>query len=271
MEVIKMTVGIDFTSAWTSVGTATAKTQLGGDLTLPAWARNIWGIMPQGILNVITAAETMILACLLESDDFSVAPFECLAAPEGATLGASGGGHYQGRQEKYAVGCPVAGGSRLRVYGQALVANTAAPVMGAGVVVSDQNPGHVQKHAKLGTATTTGTTATADVAGTAYRIVGGSKITELLGILGGTTVAGGDALGGYLKFSSSEFLQNTPLKLPLNVIPTGLATLQIAFIDGVSRAPVSVGVRSPTTIQDYLYMPLAPGAAGNFISGVVYE
>jgi len=266
-----MTRGIEFTSAWTSIGTATTKTQLGNDVVFPAWATYLDAVMPQAILNTITAAESLIPACILESNDFRVAPFEVLGAPEGSTLGASGGGHFQGRQEKYAIGCPIKGGSRLSVYGQALVANTAAPVMGAGIVVSNEHPGHVQKHAKLGTATTTGTAATSDVAGTPYTIVDASRITELFGVVAMTTVAGGDALGGYIKYSSSEFVDSPPLKLPLNPIGTGLATLQISYIDGVSRAPVNVECKSPTRIADYLYMPLAPGAAGNFVSGVIYE
>lgn len=263
-------IGIEHTG-FTGLGTGTTKTQLGGaDVVLPAWAKSVLAILPNVTIDVPTAAESVITNCVLESDDFPVSPFEVLNAPIGAVLGATTG-TFAAKTEKYAVGAPCKGGDRLRVYGTALVANTAAPTMGCGVVVSDMMPGHKPQHAKLGTLTSSGTTATSDVAGTAYQFVGGRRIKELIGVFGHTTVAAASAVNGYIKYSSSEFIQSTPLKLPLNPISAGLSTLVPTFIDGVSRAQVDVPISSPTRIQDYLYMGLAPTVAGNFVSGVVYE
>lgn len=260
-------------SGFTSLGTGTTKTKMGGaNVILPQWAKDLMAVLPVAAMDTPTAAQSLIAQCDLESDDVPIVPFQCLAAPTGAILGASGGAMFTGKAEKYGIGCPLNGGEQIAAYLTALVANTAAPYGGVGLVISNIPASHPQRHAKMGTLTSTGTTASTDVAGTRYNFSGGHRLLELFGVVAPGVVASADGIIGYLKYQSNEFLQSVPLKLPINPISGNLATLAISFIDGVSRAPVSVPVpTAQVNIQDYLYMGLAPAGAGNFVDGVVYE
>lgn len=261
--------GVDRVNA-TSLGTGTTKTLLGGaNLVLPDWARSIVRVKPIVNIDVPTVSESVIAKLILESDDFNVGPYEVLAAPISSCLGATIA-PFIAAPEEYPVNCPIEGG-QLKVYGQALVANTAAPVMSCSVTVSSAPPQGPQYFAKMGTLTNSGTTASTEVAGTQYQFSKGRKIVELFGALVPDTVAAADALSGYIRFNSSEFSHVAPAKLELNPCVGGLSTIFSTKIDGVSRQKVSIPVDpGQTNIQDYLYMDLAPAATGNFVSGVMF-
>ena len=257
----------------TSLGVAgTTKTLLsGGNLVLPGWARSIVAVIPQATIDVPTVQESVHSKLILESDDFRVGPFEVPCAPLSACLGATVGPSVS-KPERYLVNCPVNGGDQLKVYGQSLIANTAAAYMACSVVVSDQPPLGPQRFAKMGTLTSTGTTASTDVSGTQYSFSNCARIVELLGVVAPQALAAADAMIGYIRFNSSEFQFPTPLKLPFNPVPGGLSTIFSTKIDGVSRAPVSVPTNpGQVNIQDYLNMGLAPAGAGYFVSGVIFE
>jgi len=150
------------------------------------------------------------------------------------------------------------------------VSNTGALTTAMEIRISDQPPVFPQRHAKCGTLTSSGTTASSDVAGTAYQITGGSRIVELMGVFGHTTVAAASAVTGYFKFTSSEYRLSMPVKMMLDPVSTGLGTLQTTNPRN-TRSPVDIPIQSPATIQDYLYMGLAPTVAGNWVTGVIYE
>ena len=265
-----MTTGSDRVNA-TSLGTGTSKTLLGGGvLTLPDWAKNLVAVIPTVNIDVPTVGETVLAKLMLESDDFNVSPFEVLCSPLGACLGATVAPSVS-KPEKYVVNCPIDGG-KLSVYGQALVANTAAPLMSCVVIVSDTPPNKPQTYAKMGAITNTGIVATTEVAGTLFSFSAADRITELIGSFAPDTVAAADAFMGHIRFSSTEFAKVTPCKLELNPVPGGLSTIFPANIDGVSRQPVDIPVTpGQVNIQDYLYMDLAPAATGNWVSGVMYQ
>lgn len=262
-------IGVDRVNS-TSLGTGTDKTLLGGsNLVLPDWAKSIVEVRPIVNIDVPTVSESVIAKLILESDDFNIGPYEVLAAPISACLGATVAPSI-GKPEVYPVNCPVDGG-QLKIYGQALVANTAAPIMSCSVVISSAPPKGPQHYAKMGTLTASGTTASTEVAGTQYQFSKGSRIVELFGALVPDTIAAADALSGYIRYSSSEFSHVTPSKLELNPIPGGLSTIFSSKLDGVSRQSVSIPLNAgQTNVQDYLYMDVAPAAAGNFATGVMF-
>ena len=261
--------GVDRVNA-TSLGTGTDKILLGGaNLVLPDWAKSIVEVRPIVNIDVPTVSESVLAQLILESDDFNIGPYEVLAAPISSCLGATIA-PFAASPEVYPVNCPVDGG-QLKVYGKALVANTAAPVMSCSVKISSEPPRGPQYFAKMGTLTASGTTASTEVAGTQYQFSKGRRIVELFGSLVPDTVAAADALAGYIRYSSSEFAHVTPAKLELNPCVGGLSTLFSTKIDGVSRQKVSIPLnKGQTNIQDNLYMDLAPAAAGNFVSGVMF-
>lgn len=262
-------------TGFTSLGTSTAKTQLGGAaVILPAWARSIWAVVPQVVIDDPTAAEAVIASCAVESNDVSLTPFEVMPAPGTSFVGSATTGVFHARNETFGMGVPVNGGEQISVYETALVANTAAPIGSATLVVSNMHPGHPQRHAKIGTLTSTGTTASSDVAGTRYNFSGGTHIIELYGAIVQTTRTSNEGITGYVKYTSSEFDGVSDVRLPLNPIGGGLGTNDAGLVDGVSRQKVDIPLapgRGQVNIQDYLFMGLAPGTAGNFVDGVIYE
>ena len=263
-------IGIDRVNA-TSLGAAsTSKVLLGGaNLVLPDWAKSIVEIRPVVNIDVPTVSESVLAQCILESDDFNIGPFEVLAAPISSCLGATIA-PFVAEPEVYPVNCPVNGG-QLKIYGKALVANTAAPVMSCSVTISSEPPRGPQYYAKMGTLTSSGVVASTEIAGTQYQFSKGRKVVELFGALVPDTVAAADALAGYIRFSSSEFSHVTPAKLELNPCVGGLSTIFSTKIDGVSRQKVSIPLNGgQTNIQDNLYMDLAPAAAGNWVSGCMF-
>lgn len=252
----------------TSIGTGTTKTLL-STLTLPAWVRSIVAIEVSAIILTPTADEPFVSSVSLESDDFNVAPFEVLAPPISAAL-ATNAGAAASQTETYAVNAAVNGGDQLRVYGTALLDNTVAPYISVAVIISSEPPGFTQKHAKLGTLTTTGTTLNTDVGGTAYTFTAGHRLVELMGVLVSGAIVVSKPFAGYIRFESSEFGAPTPLKLLLQPVQ-GVIGAGEAGVDKVSRAKVDVPVRSPTTIQDYLNLSLISSTAGSFVSGIIFE
>jgi hypothetical protein len=271
-----MPIGIEIATA-TSLGTSTTKTQLNGgnDVTLPATAKSILAVVPYLCHVTPTAGEPCWAKLELESDDFSVVPYAVLAQPVGSMLGKSGftsAGPLSG--VRWPVNCPVGGGDKLKVYGTALTANTVAPYMGAAIVVSDALPASPQLRAKVGTVTDTGTAA-GEVAGTSYSFTGGRKVVELFGAVVGTTVAASKPIVGYFRMESSEFYPPFPVKFPCEPIQGRIATDATTasaqeVVPGVSRFPVDINVRSPTTVQDYFNLELALTTTGKFVTGVMF-
>lgn len=257
----------------TSLGAAsTSKVLLGGkSLILPEWAKSIVAIIPIVTIDVPTVEESVIAKCTLESEDFTVGPYEVLASPISACIGATIAPSIA-EPEKYLVNCPVPGGAKLDIYGECLVANTAAPVMSCTVIISSEPPTGKQRFAKMGTLTSTGTTASTDVAGTPYSFSKGREIVEVFGVVAPAALAAADAMTGYIRLYSSEFARSTPLKMPFNPMPGGLSTIFSSKLDGVSRLPVRIPLESgQKNISDYLYMDLAPAGAGSFVTGVIVE
>lgn len=249
----------------------TTKTQLNGgsDVILPAWARSIVAIEVQTVLEVPVTAEDGILAAVyLESDDFNVAPFEVLASPIGGIV--TEGSLSGSKKETWAVNAAVNGGDRLRVYGKNFVTVTNDPEMAVSIIISSEPPAFTQKHAKLGSLTTAGTTIDTDIAGTVYTFTAGHRIVELFGAIVPTTVTTIQALAGYFRFESSEFGAPVPLKMLFNPVQAIITTGSVD-VGGVSRQAIDVPVRSPTTIQDYLNLAIESSGDGSFITGVIFE
>jgi len=250
--------------------TVVVKTQIGSDIVLPAWARQIVSIRPVVACDVGTAAESILTKFSIESDDIQgLSPFEVPGAPAGAFVGTIGT-QYQDKAPTYYVGAACSGGNRLRCYVQALVSNTGALTTAMEIRISDQSPQFPQRHAKMGTLTSSGTAASADVAGTAYQVTGGNRIVEVNATYGPTTVGAAAAVCGYFKLTSSEFQKSMPFKMQMEPIPANLATTAWTQTR-LNHQPVDIPIQSPCTIQDYFFMGLAPGTAGNFVVGVIYE
>jgi len=245
---------------------ATTKTQVGGaDLVLPAWARSILAIRPAVANALPVTVNGLVHKLSLESEDFNIQPYEVVCAPTGPMI--TSGAIQAPESPWYPVNCPVDGGSRLKVYGQAIddVGVTTA-FMSCQIILSDKKPGG-QYHAKTaGVMTPTGAVGIY-TPGTAYTITGGHTLEELYGVL---MVDGVTAQGsmGYFEYRSNDFDDPTPLKLPTNPIAPGKTDGGVNM-NGLARAKVEVGMLSPCKIVGST--TLADVSAGDFITGVLYR
>lgn len=260
----------------TSIGTGTTKTQLGGTaLVMPAWARAILAVRPTLVTETPTVDESVMAYLTLESDDFAVQPYLALCNPimPVSDVGLNGGCAFVGEAPWYPVNCPINGGDRVKVYGTALQANTGAPLMACEVIVSDKKPG-AQLHSKIGTLTGTGVTPSVNVVEASYTLTGGNTLKEILGFVGLGVTATVDTIMGRFEFISNDLQNPTPLKLMANAINAGVlpGTAGGAFsTPGLARAKVDVPIRSPCQFTNNLQLANTPGAAGKFITGVLYQ
>jgi len=257
----------------TSLGTGTTKTLLGAaSVILPGDARTLKSFYPQAADITSTTVQTITTKFELESSDVrNLTPFEVLAAPIGAVLGATA--NTLTGMEKWDVEAICKGSDQVNVYGTALVANAVAPEGLAWMMIDTEGARMQQRHAKMGTITAIGTTEDTDVAGTKYTFSGGSKIIELFGSAHYKTIAAGDALIGGIKYTSSEFVTSLPQELPLYPFSFGLGSTGSALIPGVSRLPnVDIPLKpGQVAIQDYANCGILPAASDSmFIDGVVY-
>ncbi|MBS7252326.1 MAG: hypothetical protein KIH08_17320, partial [Candidatus Freyarchaeota archaeon] len=177
---------------------------VGGDeLTLPSAAKSILAIIPHlSSPGGNTAGQAIIAQVSLDSDDFSVKPYEVLAQPIGSSLGKSGI-QPQDKAPIWPVNCPVPGGSELKIYAKGLHDHTIEPYVGVDVILGDFVAAP-RFYSKLGTLTDTGVAA-AEVKGSGIRITGGRALKKAYGLVVGTTVAAQKGIMGKFRLSSSDF------------------------------------------------------------------
>lgn len=259
----------------TSLGTSTTKTQLNGgsNLTVPSWARSIVSVTPYYTVVTMTAQEMYFPKFTLESDDVTVDPYIVACTPQCGGLGTTHDVHCP-TPYTYPCNIPLEGGEELKLYGTAMVANTAAPEMGCTVKISNRLASSLgrQRFGQVGAITATGTTADTETAGTAYTIHGAERVIGVYGVVGAdTTWTASDPFTGYFRLSSSDFKVAAPLKYCHTPMPHGLGTIGTPSMDNLIIHRVSIPTNQSTTIQDYYTNEYTVAVAGKFASAVIFE
>lgn len=269
-RVIPMCAGL--TALSNTAGTDTAIG--GGNFSLPVWAKSILGISLAAQADLPTAAQAILCRANVVSDNVPIQPLHALAAPLSGILGASGNGPCVGAVEVYDINLRVNGGEQITPNMRGLTTQTTVYGM-MSFIISDATPQETQRHIQAGTLTT-GTTVSAERAGTAYAITSAHNIVELLGEDAPATVAGSEGTLSRIRFTSTEFAGVNNVDLILNPAQAGLATLQTAGIaGGVSRQKCNVPIQpvSQCNIQDSIYSLSSTtlATATPWVSAVVYE
>ena len=270
--------------AGTSIGTGCVKTQLNGaaDIVVPAWAKAILSISTFVQPITYTASEATAAEIILESDDIAIQPFEAMITPVHAGLGTVHDQHAP-KPDTFIINVPVEGGEHVRVYGREQGAgNTAAPYMGFTITYANKSPSSPevmavtktngkQRYYKNGTFTNTGTGA-GQTAGTAYTIVGATRIVEVYGTANkGGTLDASEPTIGYFTLYSPHFVDPIPLEFTMTPIPSGLGTIGTATNDNMVRFKVDVPVQTPCQIMDYFNLEVGVTTTGNWITTVGFE
>lgn len=268
--------GIPIVATATSIGTGTTKTQINGgsDLKLPTPVKSVHSAIPYQIpLTALTAAESPVTNFFIESNDMDFLP--CVFPHQGA---AGGLGTFASAMhpvfQPYEIQAPVKNSQpNLKIYGQALVANTAAMLAGLELLVSDGGTKGKQKYWKNPEAmTATGTTVSTRAVGSTIQFSGASRICELVSSTIMTTVLASDSLGGRMEFTSSGY--RTPMTPIMATMPT-IAALGSAVgiaVPAMSRRKVVIPVKSEeVTVTPYFTNEQAMNTAGKFMAALAYE
>ena len=275
-----MTYGYDDVT-FTSIGTGVAETQLnsGTSLSAPDPAHAFNAVIPyQMELGAFTTNQSLLTAMRIQSDDVAVEPkkfvlpnintgdanFTSVAAP--ALLA-------------YPINTPLAGGEHLNFYGQALVANTVAPGVGATVIYdTDSTNGAEQYYTRPTNETASSTTINTRTQGGDMTIQGGNEITGLYTVVSGATATASEHDVGYSEFISPDFNTSMPYRVAVQPTATGLGAAANSLTGGGGimqyNMPRGKGIplaNNVTITNYYTNRDARAGGASNFINFVRYS
>jgi len=179
----------------------------------------------------------------------------------------------------YPINTPLAGGEHLNFYGQALVANTVAPGVGATVIYDTENTnGAEQYYTRPTNETASSTTINTRTQGGDMTIQGGNEITGLYTVVSGATATASEHDVGYSEFISPDFETSMPYRIAVQPTATGLGAAANAITGGGGimqyNMPRGKGIplANNVTIQNYYTNRDArAGGASNFINFVRFS
>jgi len=275
-----MTYGFDDVT-FTSIGTGVAETQLnsGTSLSAPDPAHAFNAIIPyQMELGAFTTNQSLLTSMRLQSDDVAIEPKK-FVLPNISTGDAAFTSVAAPALLAYPINTPLAGGEHLNFYGQALVANTVAPGVGATVIYDTENTnGAEQYYTRPTNETASSTTINTRTQGGDMTIQGGNEITGLYTVVSGATATASEHDVGYSEFISPDFETSMPYRIAVQPTATGLGAAANAITGGGGimqyNMPRGKGIplANNVTIQNYYTNRDArAGGASNFINFVRFS
>jgi len=258
-----------------TLGTGTSKTQINGSnpLTKPTQAANLIEVVPYMAASAAhTAAETMLVKWTIESNSINLLPKESIVPPIAGGLGTFGAAEVP-ILESYICNTPLqpASTQQFKVYGTPQVSNTAAPRMGMAFHYSTASPVNSEHfYTTPSSETSTGTAATS-VAGGTMTINDGLWLEDLYAVVTPGTVTASESYIGYMDFSSNDFENSMPLKIPIQPVAAGLGSaISIHMPKMFSVHNVHMGMKSTVTLNTAYNQEEALTAAANFYTSVGY-
>ena len=229
-----MTYGFDDVT-FTSIGTGVAETQLnsGTSLSAPDPAHAFNAVIPyQMELGAFSTNQSLLTAFRIQSDDVAVEPKK-FVLPNINTGDAAFTSVAVPALLAYPINTPLAGGEHLNFYGQALVANTVAPGVGATVIYdTDSTNGSEQYYTRPTNENAASTTINTRTQGGDMTIQGGNEITGLYTVVSGATATASEHDVGYSEFISPDFETSMPYRIAVQPTATGLGAAANAITGG---------------------------------------
>jgi len=275
-----MTYGFDDVT-FTSIGTGVAETQLnsGTSLSAPDPAHAFNAVIPyQMELGAFTTNQSLLTSMRLQSDDVAIEPKK-FVLPNISTGDAAFTSVAAPALLAYPINTPLAGGEHLNFYGQALVANTVAPGVGATVIYdTDSTNGAEQYYTRPTNETASSTTINTRTQGGDMTIQGGNEITGLYTVVSGATATASEHDVGYSEFISPDFETSMPYRIAVQPCATGLGAAANAITGGGGlmqyNMPRGKGIplaNNVTITNYYTNRDARAGGASNFINFVRYS
>lgn len=264
--------------------TTTAKIQLSGDRSgnatswiAPASCRGILAIQP--VLYQITpvANVTAITTLKVESDDLGIQAYEVFANPLQSNVATTDTGAADAiTSVRYPAFFPCKGGEQVNFYGINQVTSTTG--LGANLWWTDDPRNLTDKPYRAlvggtagaaGSTTSTGTSAVA-VAGANITISGSNLkvIKSVYGLATNTTITAANPITGQFILAAPELA----FTIRFNADPAAgsLGTAQV--LNHLTKMDnLSIPCRTPSTIATTFNITQAPGTAGKFANGILYQ
>ena len=275
-----MTYGFDDVT-FTSIGTGVAETQLnsGTSLSAPDPAHAFNAVIPyQMELGAFTTNQSLLTSMRLQSDDVAIEPKK-FVLPNISTGDAAFTSVAAPALLAYPINTPLAGGEHLNFYGQALVANTVAPGVGATVIYDTESTNGVEQYYTRPTnENASSTTINTRTQGGDMTIQGGKEITGLYTVVSGATATASEHDVGYAEFISPDFETSMPYRIAVQPCATGLGAAANAVTGGGGlmqyNMPRGKGIplaNNVTITNYYTNRDARAGGASNFINFVRYS
>jgi len=212
----------------TSVGTGVAKTQINGgnNLTKPTQAVNLVEVVPYTVSSgAYTAGESVALTAEIDSYSVDLLPKRMILPPIQSGLGTVANVVVP-LLEAYECGTGLQEGatSQFQIFGQAQIANTVGPLMAMALHYSTSppvRPEHFYHKADNESSFTTATT----TSGNSFTINDGMWCEDLYVSAFTAVYTVSQSLSGYGEFSSNDFGNSLPLKVPLQPGGAGLGSV----------------------------------------------
>lgn len=244
----------------TSLGTATAATQIGGaSQYTPEWATRLKGIKVAGICITPTTQEAAHGTIKVSSNSFSPNPSTVPFVINTGSV-ATNSVPIAPNTEYWPMNFKIHGGEPYDIYAQAAVANTAAPYLTCEVFFGtedavmpskyDKYPHGVETYYDVSSLTGTAT-ASASQALPVLTITGAKAVTEVFGYMLKTATAAAKGILGYYRFASNGF-DTSPVDLMIEPVNSTLGTVTAEDPASMARSPYILGC-SPTTIIQATY------------------
>jgi hypothetical protein len=244
-----MTYGSD-TVTPTSLGAAsTAEVRLNGDSPIQ---------VPEGVNNIVAAVpyycptaalspdESYITRVRMQSNDISVEP--CRFMMSGVNTGDAAFASVQAPVlQKYDMNIPNASAANMNIYGQSMVNNTNAVLLGCELIYSTGSTGQQQFWNTPDAISTGGTVIDTRTTLNTVTITEGREITSLGVVVTPTTAAASTHDVGEVEFASSDFQVPFPYKFPIapSFAGLGAAAAQQTNPNGLSRQNYPAGEGIP--------------------------
>ena len=167
----------------------------------------------------------------------------------------------------------------MNFYGQALVANTVAPGVGATVIYDTESTNGVEQYYTRPTnENASSTTINTRTQGGDMTIQGGKEITGLYTVVSGATATASEHDVGYAEFISPDFETSMPYRIAVQPCATGLGAAANAVTGGGGlmqyNMPRGKGIplaNNVTITNYYTNRDARAGGASNFINFVRYS
>ena len=258
----------------TSIGTGTAKTQINGgsNLTKPTQAVNLVEVVPWiASSGAYTASKPLFVEMAIESNSIDLLPKRVIVPPVQAGLGTFINIVIP-LLESYECNTPMIQGStsQFQIYGQSQLAPTVATNLGCSLHYSTTPPNRPEHFYNKPDDETDYTSATT-TSGSAFTINNGAWLEDMYATCVVTTPTVSQSISGSMEFSSNDFGNSMPLKVPVQPAGAGLAgTLTLPCLKLASYHNTHMPMKTSCTINTAYTSDVAQTGTGNFIAGVGY-